>query len=52
MTVKIETWNPIKHDFGSVQQLMTPQVWDFDSNKQKSVYKQNISISFMQNILI
>ena len=40
------------YDFGSVHQLMIPQVWDFHSNKQKSLYRQNISISFTQNILI
>ena len=33
-------------------QLMIPQVWDFFSNKEKSLYKLKISITFMQNILI
>ena len=31
---------------------MIPQVWGFFSNKQKSLYKLKISITFMQNILI
>ena len=49
-----EKWLEIlkTYNFGSVRQLMIPQVWDFHSNKQKSLFKQNISISFMQNILI